>query len=399
MRIWLRYFVTARAVSILGDRVADVVLPLAILAAGGSPLIAGLVGAAVQLPQVLVALHVGAAVDRRERRGLMVAADLLRAITFTAMGAEIVFGGAKPVPLIVLALVTGVGDAVFNAAAGSHLPNIVGDRDLMRANGLVEASDAAATLTGPAVGGWVLQLFGALTAFLANAVSFVVSALLLSRLPKTRPQPEDEDASVFAGLRLVLRDRRQSVLLSGACYMHLLAAAAFLPLLVRARTVLGLSPGVIGLIVSAAGIGGLISSLLLTRIVDTRRWPLLLAGVLGINAVAVGVLAFLDAPVWLAVTVLVLDGASALSFILVATTRQRITPDGVRGRVFAASTAVTATIRLIAMAGVGALIDAVGPGPVLVGLAVLAVPFLIVLISFGSAIVSPEPEPQLADGS
>ncbi|MFJ6672843.1 MFS transporter [Actinosynnema sp. NPDC091369] len=382
MRTLFPYFVAARAVSILGDRVADVVLPLAVLAATGSAVTAGLVGAASQLPQVLASLHVGALVDRGERRGLMVFADVLRAVAFVAIGAEVVLGGARLWPLVVLGLVAGVGDAVFHSAAGSYLPNIVGDRDLMRANGLVEGSDAAATLTGPAAGGWLLQALGPLVAFLVNAGSFVVSAALLLRLPRNRPAADEhgeQDASVFAGLRLVLRDRQQAVLLTGACYMHLLAAAAFLPLLVRADGELAFSPATTGLIVSAAGIGGLISSLVLARFCDVRRWPLLLACVLAVNGGAVGLLALLDAPVALAAAVLVLDGASALAFIVVATTRQRITPDRLRGRVISASTAVTATVRMVAIGGVGALVDLVGPGPVLVGLAVLAVPFVLVL--------------------
>lgn len=393
MRKPLPYFLAARALSILGDRVTDVVLPLAVLATSGSAVTAGLVGAAAQLPQVLAALHVGALVDRRERKSLMVTADVVRAVAFVAIGAEVVLGGARLVPLVLLALVTGIGDAVFHAAAGSYLPNVVGDRDLMRANGFVEGSDAAATLTGPAAGGWLLQWLGPLVAFMVNAASFVASALLLARLPKNVPTRGEsgDDESVLAGLRLVRRDQAQSVLLAGACYMHLLAAAAFLPLLVRANEELRLTPLTTGLIVSAAGVGGLMSSFVLARFCDAARWPLLLAAVLAVNGGAVGVLALFDAPLWLAATVLVLDGASALAFIVVATTRQRITPDAVRGRVIAASTAVTATVRMLAIAGVGVLIDLTGPRPVLLGLAALALPFVFLLALSGSVTHPAEP--------
>ncbi|CAM4194491.1 MFS transporter [Nocardia ninae] len=387
MRKPLPYFLAARALSILGDRVTDVVLPLAVLAASGSAVTAGVVGAAAQLPQVLAALHVGAVVDRRERKRLMVTADVVRAVVFVAIGAEVLLGGARWVPLVLLALITGVGDAVFHAAASSYLPSLVGDRDLMRANGLVEGSDAAATLTGPAAGGWLLQSLGPLVTFMVNAVSFIASAVLLARLPKNVPAHGGSagDESVLAGLRLVRRDRAQAVLLAGACYLHLLAAAALLPLLVRADEELGLTPLTTGLIVSAAGVGGLMSSLLLARFCDAVPWPLLMAAVLSVNGGAVGTLALFDAPLWLAATVLVLDGASALGFIVVTTTRQRITPDAVRGRVIAASTAATATVRMLALAGAGALIELVGPRPVLLGLAALALPFVLLLALSGSA--------------
>ncbi|MBB1246342.1 MFS transporter, partial [Streptomyces durbertensis] len=367
MRKPLRYFVVARALSVLGDRVTDVVLPLAVLLASGSAVTAGLVGAAGQLPQVVAAVQVGALVDRRERRGLMVAADLVRAGVFVVIGMEVVFGGARLVPLVLLALVGGVGDAVFHVAAGSYLPNVVASRDLVRANGYVEGSDAAATLAGPAAGGALLQGAGPLAAFLVNVASFVGSALLLLRLPRNAPGEGGSGVgdSVLAGVRLVLRDRAQRVLLAGACYMHLLAAAVFLPLLVRADEELGLAPVAIGLVVSAAGVGGLVSSFLLARFLDVERWGLLLAGVLVVNGGAAGALAVLDEAWWLAVVVLVLDGASALAFVVVAATRQRITPDALRGRVIAASAAVTGAVRMLALAGVGVLIDLVGPRGVL----------------------------------
>ncbi|MGW0251171.1 MFS transporter [Nocardia goodfellowii] len=378
----LPHFLAARALSILGDRVTDIVLPLAILAASGSAATAGVVGAAAQLPQVLAALHIGVLVDRRERKSLMVTADLMRAVVYVAIGAEVMLGGARLMPLALLALIAGVGDATFHTAAGSYLPSLVADRDLMRANGLAEGADAAATLTGPAAGGWLLQSLGPLVAFAANAASFVTSALLLARLPKNTPTPMEfgYDESVLAGLRLLRRDRTQAVLLTSACYLNLLAAAAFLPLLVRAESELHMTPLTTGLIVSASGIGGLISSIVLARCCDSARWPLLLAVSLAVNGGAAGALTVFDTPQWLAATVLVLDGASALGFIVVATIRQRITPDTLRGRVITANTAATATVRMLALAVVGALIETAGPRAVLLGLAILAVPFVVVLI-------------------
>ncbi|WP_280431240.1 MFS transporter [Nocardia brasiliensis] len=200
MRTPLPYFVAARALSILGDRVTDIVLPLAVLAASGSAVTAGVVGAAAQLPQILAALPVGALVDRHERKTLLVTADIVRAVVYVAIGAEVVLGAARLLPLVLLALLAGAGDAVFHAAAGSYLPSLVADRELMRANGFVEGADAAATLTGPAAGGWLLQSLGPLVAFVTNAASFVISALLLARLPKNTPvSGKYGDESVLAG--------------------------------------------------------------------------------------------------------------------------------------------------------------------------------------------------------
>ncbi|HEU4347398.1 MAG TPA: MFS transporter, partial [Actinoplanes sp.] len=285
---------------------------------------------------------------------------------------------------------------IFTTASGSYLPHLAGGKDLMRANGLVEGSDAAATLTGPAVGGWLLQTFGMFVAFFTNAVSFLISAVLISTLPRNRATAadgEEADESVLAGLRLIARNRRQRVLLTAAGYMHLLAAVAFLPLLVRMRNELGLGPQVIGLVIAAAGVGGLISSLLIARFCESRHWSLLLAAVLAVNSAATGALAWFDHTAWLAATVLVLDGASALSFIIVAATRQRITADHVRGRVLAAGGAVTALVGLVGIVAVGALTDEFGPNPVLAGLALAGVPFVLLLVAAADSLTAQVPHP------
>lgn len=378
----LGVFLGARTLSIFGDRIADVALPIVILAETGSAAQAGLVGAAAQMPQVLAALHIGVLADRRERRGLMIAADVMRAFAFAAIALVFLRGDPSLTVLLVLALVAGAGDALFNAAAGSYLPAIAGEQELIRANGLTEAADAAATLTGPAVGGWMIQRLHPAVPFMVNTVSFAASAVLVRRLPRKEP-PVESEPSLSAGLHLLLRDRRQRALLSGTLYMHLLAAASFLPFLSRADEDLGIGAGTIGLIVSAAGVGGLISSLLISRLVSTRNWPFTLAVVLGVNGLAVGLTGLFEGPWILAATILVLDGASALAFILAATVRQEITADHVRGRVIAASTALTAVGRLLAVATVGVLSDAVGPVAVLTVLALLSIPFLLGMTLLG----------------
>lgn len=376
-------FITARAVSIFGDRVAGVVLPLAVLAGTDSAVSAALVAAALQLPSVVAAIPLGALVDRFDRRTLMICSDVLNAAAYLGIGAELLLADGRMPVLLLLALLAGVADTVFTTASGSYLPHLADEKQLMRANGLVEGSDAAATLAGPAIGGWLLQAFSTFTAFATNAVSFLVSAVMIALLPGNRAAPgegEQADGSVLAGLRLIGRDVRQRVLLAAAGYMHLLAAVAFLPLLVRMRDELGLGPQVIGLVIAAAGIGGLISSLVIARFCEARHWPRLLAAVLAVNGAATGTLAVLDSAVWLAAAVLVLDGASALAFIVVAATRQRITLDHVRGRVLAAGGAVTALVRLVGVVAVGALVDLAGPNPVLAGLALAGVPFVLVLL-------------------
>jgi predicted MFS family arabinose efflux permease len=377
-------FFLARTVGILGDRVADLALPLAILATTGSAARASVVAAVAQLPQIVGALHIGAFVDRRNRRTVMATADILRAMAYVLVGLEVTIGEARWVPLVLLALVIGMGDALFYAAAAAVLPSLVRSTELVRANGFLEAADAGATLAGPPLAGWLLQRFSPLVAFAFNAASFVASALFLIRLPRgdkrAQAVADGPSDSVQEGFRLIVRDKPQRRLLAASIYMHLLAASVMLAVLVHLQADLQMQPATIGLIVSAAGVGGLLASLVLSRFVAVERWQTAVAAALFVNAGAAAVIAVTEPPVLLAILVLLLDGASAFAFIVTAAARQRITPDGALGRVTSASIAFTATTRLMATAAIGVLLDLVGPQLVLGGLAVIGIPFILLLV-------------------
>ncbi|GAA2078460.1 MFS transporter [Actinomadura alba] len=382
----LTRFIASRTVSIFGDRIADLALPLAIISVTGSASKAGVVAATLQAPRVLAALHAGALVDRVPRRKLMIGADLIQGLAYIVIGLEISVGGARWIPLVMVALIAGMAETVFSLAAASYLPQIVAKERLVRANGWLEAADAGATLTGPAVGGMLLQRLGTMPALAFNSCSFLVSAILLRRLPDTRPRGPRHEAGLLLGARLLLSRTDQLALLVGSVYMQLLASCALLVFFVRAKDDLDLASGVIGLVASAAGVGGLASSLIIARLVERRPWWMVLAIALTVNAVGVGLLGVFTHIVLLAAAVAVLDGASALCFIIASATRQRITPGEAIGRLTAASGAITSTVRVLAVAGIGVLVDAFSASTTLFGLALIGAPFILAVTAYGSIV-------------
>lgn len=152
-------FVTARTVSILGDRLAETVLPIVILLATGDALLAGLVTAANVAPTFLLSLPIGHWVDLRERRRLMISADLWRAVLSVGLAVALVGPNPSTLILVLISFLLGCGDALFNVSAQSYLPALVPSTRIMRANTVLETGDAAATLAGPAVAGAVLTRF------------------------------------------------------------------------------------------------------------------------------------------------------------------------------------------------------------------------------------------------
>lgn len=372
----MRLFVGARTVSILGDRVAELVIPLGVVVATGSASLAGVVAAAGVLPGLLLGLHVGVLVDRADKRVAMVVCDLLRLPVMLALGAELAWGGARPAVLIPLALTVGAADSVFSSAAGAYVPVIVEPARFVRVNAVLEAGDASATLLGPALGGLLLQQLGIFLTLAADAASFAASVLLLHRLPRSRVSPAAsvERPALLGGARLIIQDGAQLTLQVAMLYMYFVAGSASLVVILYGAQELQFSPSRLGLMLSGAGVGGLVSSLVLARFIENRRWGTLLAGTLLATAVAFAAVAASSSFAAAFASVALLDGASALAFITTTSARQVITDPSVLGQVLATSAISTGTARALGAGLAGAGVAAAGPTAALLVLAALALP-------------------------
>lgn len=131
------------------------------------------------LPTILIGLTLGPLLDRLSRRGLMVGADLARAAVFCALPFV-----SSAMGIVVLAAVAGVANGFFRPAAYAGLPNLVPDEELPQANALVQGVENLSWAVGPLLGGALTAAWGPDAAYWINAVSFVLSALLLAGIPQ-----------------------------------------------------------------------------------------------------------------------------------------------------------------------------------------------------------------------
>jgi MFS family permease len=163
------------------------------------------------VPAIALGPLFGALADRRSRRALVVVADLVRCAAFVGLA----FAGSLAV-LVGLALVAGAAGALYQPAAKSALPGLAGDK-ADRAMGALVASWSAAAMIGPGLGAGLLVVMSASDLLLVNAATFLVSAVVLARLPLDRrlrseslaapdaPQESEAGHGVRAGLRCVRR--------------------------------------------------------------------------------------------------------------------------------------------------------------------------------------------------
>lgn len=200
-----------QAFSLLGDRITFVVLPFAVLAAGGGVTDVGIVAAAQTLPFLVFSLLAGVWADRVDRRRIMIASDLLRLACQATAGVLLIAGAAEPWHLAVLAFLFGAGDAFFAPALVGLLPQIVPPERLQAANALRGLTHSSGLVLGPALAALLVAVAGTGAALLVDAATFAISVgCLIPLRPAAVERLESEQGQdLLAGLRGGWREVRQ----------------------------------------------------------------------------------------------------------------------------------------------------------------------------------------------
>ncbi|MQY39807.1 hypothetical protein SRB17_78350 [Streptomyces sp. RB17] len=175
--------------------------------------------------------------------------------------------------LVVVALVVGLANVVFDVGNASLLPSLVSKEELTRRNSLTSGSNAATQLGGPSLGGVLVQLLGAAATLLVDVVSYLVSAVLMWSLPRPVPQ-ESRGASpsirsmIAEGWRYVTRHPviRPTLIMATVANFVCGALLAISPFFLL-RT-LGASAGAVGILMAAEGLGSLAGAALTTRLAN-----------------------------------------------------------------------------------------------------------------------------------
>ncbi|WP_267246534.1 MFS transporter [Streptomyces sp. PR69] len=365
-----RMLLSGAAASQVGAQVTLVALPLvAVLQLKASAFEVGLLTAAETAAFLLIGLPAGAWVDRMRRLPLMIRADLVRAAAIGSVPLAAAAGVLTMAQLYAVALVTGVATVFFDVAHQSFLPRILGRDQLVAGNGALETVRSSAHVAGPGLGGGLVQLLGAPLAVVADALSYLVSAWFLRRIRVAEPRPEAAAgaslrAQVGEGLAFVLRHPilRMIALSTGvANFFTAMVLAVQTVFLIR---VLGLPPGVLGLMLSAEAVGGLAGAVCagaLARRVGQARVIWLSTLVTGPFAVLWPLSGPGLAAIWFALASAAVFFGGVVYNVAQVSFRQMLCPDELLGRMNATLRfMVWGTMPLGALAG-GAVAQAAGP--------------------------------------
>ena len=211
-RLFWRYL-GGSTVSNAGDAVTSVAVPLlAVLTLHASAFAVSLLTAATFGAWTLIGLPAGAIVSRLPLRATQIAMDLLRGAAIGSIPIATAFGVLSLPQLYAVVFVVALAGVIFTVANSTFLPALVSPQELLRRNRITSTSESATTLGGPALGGVLVQLLGAGTTVIVDAVSYLVSAVTIRSLPKvdigTSGGPRmPARALIAAGVRQVVRDK------------------------------------------------------------------------------------------------------------------------------------------------------------------------------------------------
>ncbi len=381
---------TGMFVSMVGDGFYYVAVATQVYDLSNRPSSLAMVGLAWSLPQVLLLVFSGVLADRIDRRRLMIAGDLIRAASMATVGALSITGHLTIPILVALVVVFGAGQAVFQPAFQSIVPDIVPEPFLVQANSVDQfVRPFALMVVGPALGGILVGVLGPGWAFVADAGTFLWSVVLITMIRTRRDgEPAEGHASLWVdaveGLRFVRRTRWLFITMV-ASVLSLFAVwgpwETLMPFVVRND--LGGGALALGLIYASGGVGAVSVALTLGQ---RGRLPRRAMTVLYVSwAVAMfGTSLFgIVTELWQAMIAgFVTEGSIAVLVVIWYTVLQRLVPSSLLGRISSLDWMITIAGVPLSFAAVGPLAEAIGADATLVlaGLAGGSVTLLFMLL-------------------
>jgi MFS family permease len=283
MKLWV-----GQAISLFGSQITFLALPLtAVLVLDATPAQMGVLMALEALPSPLVGLFVGVWVDRYRRRPILIVADLGRAVLLGVVPVAALLGLLRIEHLYLVCFLVSILGLSFDVAHRSFLPSLVGRELLVEANSKLELSNSVAEIAGPGVAGGLIQIVTAPIAIAVDAISYLISALLLALIrvsepvPRAAEQQQNIREEIGEGFQLVLGDRLLRSIAGCLGTLYLFNGVLEAVFILYVTQELGIGAGLLGLIFAGGSVGLAVGALLLGRIVRRFGWgPGIMVGLL-----------------------------------------------------------------------------------------------------------------------
>jgi predicted MFS family arabinose efflux permease len=332
-----RWLLASTVVNNVGDGVAASAGPLLVASQTRDPFIVSMAVFMAYLPSLLFGLIGGVAADRVDRKRMVIAVDLTRALVLVVLVAAIVTGSVNIAITLVVLFVLGTAETFADSASSTLIPGLVARQDLGIANARMQGAFVLSNqLLLPPVGAF-LFVVGPAIPFATNAVAFVLGALLITRVVIGAREPRPAGSSVRAemadGFRWLMGHPPMRTLALTILVFNITFGAAWGVLVLYSNERLGMGPVGFGFLTTATAIGGLIGTVSYGTL--ERRYAL--ADIMRVGLLietATHLVLALTTSAAIALATLVVFGAHAFVWGATSTViRQRAVPDAMLGRV------------------------------------------------------------------
>lgn len=397
-------YLLSGSLSLLGNAVLAVALPLIVLERTGSAAAAGTLALAVAVPTVLASLLGGVVVDRVDRRLASIVSDVISASSVALLAIVDLLTGLNLGWFIAIGILGALGDAPGMAAREALLPAIVraSGQSVERLVSLRESASALVIVVGPGLAGILIATFEGTTVLWLTAATSLAAALLTAVLPRAiaarEPAPERGRSGrellreAATGFTYLLRDR----FLGSLTVLNLFIVAVLgalqgilLPVVFVARG----QPAQLGTVLSALAIGLILGSVGYTVLqgrLPVRVWFRGAIIVVGAGLVAISLL---PAYGWILAAAVILGIAAGPVNAILGAAEVRATPEAMRGRIVSTQTALATAVAPLMIFAIGLAISQSSvtfAGYLLIGLAIAGVGWALVAAAFRSL---PQPQP------
>lgn len=262
-RLWM-----GETLAQIGSQISVIALPLvAVVVLDSGPSAVALLTSAQHIPILFVSLFAGRLVDHYSIRVLLLICHLPRAVLIGCVPLAHIAGVLNTWSLIAIAFTVGSFSAVFDVAYLSYAPRLVTRNQIESANTRLEWTYTIADAAGPGIGGFLVQVFGAPFAPLANIVTYVVSLALGWRIRPARDHPRtstsgwrDMTGDALFGVRMIWRHPVLRSLVAQTGAFNLLSIVAYTFFLVMGTKTLNLPAVALGWILASANIGAFLGA-------------------------------------------------------------------------------------------------------------------------------------------
>ncbi len=335
---------SGQTVSVLGSNVSRLAMPLLVLALTGSPAQAGFMTAVRQAPYLLFSLPAGALVDRWNRKLTMICCDSARWLALASVPVAFALGHVTLLHLYIVSFIEGTGYVFFSLAQIAALPQVVESEHLARAYAFDNITEYVGDLFGPSLGAFIIGLVsqvqtGTILAYIADSISYLASvvSLLFIRVSFQMERAAEKRRALYReigeGLLFLWRQPLLRIMVVLTTIVNFLQSSITLVIIVLARGPLHISVQLLGLVLSAQGVGGVLGGIVAPWLRARLRFGHIIIGSVILWAAAALTLALAPSAPLLIVGMGITGLLWPIYGVTLVTYRLSITPEHLQGRV------------------------------------------------------------------